>query len=111
MRDSVDDQVLTPTYTADLARALAALATSGRYGLYHVSNHGECSWYRFNAKIFELSGIEADLSPTTSEAFGAPARRPAYSVLAHKAMQAAGLEEPRRWTEALAAYLKARTQA
>lgn len=106
----VDDQVLTPTYTADLARALVALAASGRYGLYHVSNSGECSWYQFTAKIFELSGIAADLSPTTSETYGAPARRPAYSVLAHEAMRMAGVEEPRHWSEALSAYLAARTK-
>ena len=105
----VDDQVTTPTYTADLARALADLAKTGRYGLYHVSNQGHCSWYEFAAKIFQLSGIEADLSPITSEAFGAPARRPAYSVMAHKALRAAGVEALRHWTEALADYLRART--
>lgn len=107
----VDDQVSTPTYTVDLARTLAKLADTGHYGLYHVSNRGECSWYGFAAKVFELSGIEADLSPTTSEAFGALARRPAYSVLAHEALRAAELEEPRHWTKALAAYLEARTKA
>ena len=104
----VNDQTLTPTYTVDLAAALARLVHTQRYGLYHITNSGECTWYQFAAKIFELAGVQAKLEPTTTAAFGAPARRPAYSVLAHKALLAAGLSEMRPWPEALAAYLTER---
>jgi dTDP-4-dehydrorhamnose reductase len=104
----VNDQTLTPTYTVDLAAALARLIHTQRYGLYHITNSGECTWYQFAAKIFELAGVQAQLEPTTTVAFGAPARRPAYSVLAHKALLAAGLSEMRPWPEALAAYLTER---
>jgi len=104
----VNDQTLSPTYTVDLAQALAQLIRTERYGLYHITNSGECSWYQFAAKVFELAGVSAHLEPTTTAAFGAVARRPTYSVLAHKALLAAGLPEMRPWPAALAAYLAER---
>src|SRR5207245_2771295 len=81
----VADQVCTPTYTVDLAEATAALLPTGRYGLYHLTSGGSCSWYEFARAIFELSGVRADLSPITSAEYKAAARRPGYSVLAAKA--------------------------
>ncbi len=104
----VNDQTLSPTYTVDLAQALARLIHTERYGLYHITNSGACSWYQFAAKVFELAGVPARLEPTTTAAFGAVARRPTYSVLAHKALLAAGLSEMRSWSAALAAYLAER---
>jgi dTDP-4-dehydrorhamnose reductase len=104
----VHDQTLTPTYTADLARAIARLIRTDRYGLYHITSSGGCSWYQFAARIFEAAGVTAKLEPTTTAAFGAAARRPTHSVLAHKALMAAGLDEMRPWPEALAAYLAER---
>jgi dTDP-4-dehydrorhamnose reductase len=107
----VEDQVMTPTATADLAGAIAALL--GRdgevgYGLYHVTSAGRCSWYEFARTIFELCGMAADLSPTTSAAFGARAARPAFSVLDHGRWKTAGLAELRPWREALTGYLRAK---
>jgi len=104
----VADQSCTPTYTVDLAAATAALATTERYGLYHVTNSGSCSWYEFAAAIFGRAGIKADLAPITSREFGAPARRPAYSVLSTSAYHALGLPPLRPWQEALTAYLDER---
>jgi dTDP-4-dehydrorhamnose reductase len=101
----VTDQVCTPSYTADVAAATAALLTAGCQGLYHVTNTGACSWHEFARAVFDLAGVAADLTAITSEEFGAPARRPAYSVLAPAALTAAGLAPPRPWREALAAYL------
>jgi dTDP-4-dehydrorhamnose reductase len=101
----VADQVCTPSFTADVADATAALLTAGRQGLYHVTNAGACSWHEFARAIFELAGVAADLTPITSQDFGAAARRPAYSVLAPLALTAAGLAPLRPWREALAAYL------
>src|SRR5207253_4270626 len=77
----VNDQVVTPTYTADLARQIARVLPLGRFGLYHMTNEGSCTWYEFATAIFELSGIKGNLRPTTSDAYKAPAIRPAYSVL------------------------------
>jgi dTDP-4-dehydrorhamnose reductase len=101
----VDDQVLSPTFTQDLAEQLHRLAQTGRYGTYHVTNSGQCSWYAFTKEIFRLSGTEASLSPTTTAEFGAKAPRPAFSVLRNEAASAAGLPEMRPWSEALADYL------
>jgi dTDP-4-dehydrorhamnose reductase len=102
----VTDQVLTPTYTRDLAEKIKELLQTGAYGLYHITNSGHCSWYEFAAKIFELLGLKPDFGPTTSVGFGAKARRPAYSVLAHERLKRLGLDDLRPWPEALEAYLK-----
>jgi dTDP-4-dehydrorhamnose reductase len=107
----VNDQVMTPTATADLAlavRALLAREGDGRVapGLYHLTSRGECSWYEFARTIYELSGMSVDLSPITTAQSGAKASRPAYSVLDHGAWKAQGLEELRPWREALADYLR-----
>lgn len=104
----VDDQRLAPTYTVDLARKIVALLQTDRYGLYHVVNAGSCTWYEFAREIFRLLGAEARLSPTTSAAFGAKARRPRYSVLQNRALRAQGQDDLRPWPEALRAYLSER---
>ncbi|HZT73032.1 MAG TPA: dTDP-4-dehydrorhamnose reductase [Terriglobales bacterium] len=102
----VHDQVLTPTYTVDLAAKVLELLGSGRYGLYHVTSEGQCSWYDFAAKIFELSGLRPDLQPVSSAEFRSPVRRPAYSVLAKAGLRAIGLAPPPAWPDALARYLR-----
>ena len=102
----VEDQISAPTFTADLADKIVELLPSEKYGLYHISNTGCCSWYEFAQAIFDYCGLTPDLSPTTSEAFGAAARRPSYSVFAHDALHAAGIASPRSWQHALADYLE-----
>jgi len=102
----VDDQVLSPTFTYDLAEKLYELVATGRFGTYHITNRGSCSWYDFAAKIFELTGTRASLTRTTTEEFGAKARRPPHSVLASSALQEVGVAPLRPWTEALADYLR-----
>jgi dTDP-4-dehydrorhamnose reductase len=104
----VADQVCTPSYTVDVAEACAALAQTGRYGLYHLTNAGSCSWYEFAKAIFELAGVQADLTFTTSRAYGSAARRPGYSVLANDNHRKQGAASLRPWREALAAYLDER---
>ena len=104
----VTDQVLAPTYTVDLARAIRRLIETEYYGLYHITNAGQCSWYEFTAKILELAGLQAELTPQTTAESGATARRPAYSVLENAALKAIGLHDLRPWQEALADYLRVR---
>ncbi|MPZ22715.1 MAG: dTDP-4-dehydrorhamnose reductase [Dehalococcoidia bacterium] len=101
----VADQVLTPTYTADLADKLEELVSSGAYGTYHLTNAGECSWLEFARAALDIAGIEADVSPTTTEEWGAPAPRPAYSVLANSKLGVLGIEPMRHWRDALRVYL------
>jgi dTDP-4-dehydrorhamnose reductase len=106
----VADQVCTPSYTVDIADATVALIKSGRYGLYHATNAESCTWHDFAAEIFKRAGISADLTAISSAEFGAPARRPTYSVLANHALEAAGVPAPRPWKEALADYLDERSR-
>jgi dTDP-4-dehydrorhamnose reductase len=104
----VNDQMLTPTYTVDLAHKIKELIATRRYGLYHVTSRGSCSWFDFAAKIFELSRLSPALSPQTTAESGALAKRPAFSVLAHQALIQAGFADIRPWQDALAAYLQER---
>ena len=101
----VDDQVLAPTATDDLAESVGWLLENELHGVVHLTNAGECSWFQFAREIFRLSGIDADLTLTDSIAYGARARRPAYSVLANEVFAAAGGPPLRHWVEALASYL------
>ena len=105
----VDDQILTPTYTADLAQATRNLILSGRYGLYHVSSEGQCSWYEFTRYIFERAGLDAKLSPVKSAEFASPVRRPANSVLSKAKLHSVGVSIP-TWKDALPRYLEERSR-
>ncbi len=101
----VNDQVLTPSYAADVAEATVNLLQTDRYGLYHVTNSGQCSWFEFARAIFELARVSADLGSITSRDYGAKARRPAFSVLESGFTHTPRL---RPWREALEAYLTER---
>jgi dTDP-4-dehydrorhamnose reductase len=107
----VDDEVLTPTFTADLAGQIRTLALDGPPGLYHATNHGQCSWYQFARVIFELGGLTTKLTPTTVREFSSPVRRPFYSVLDNAALGAAGLDRMRPWRDALTDYMHRRLAA
>jgi len=102
----VNDQVVTPTYTLDLAVQIARVLPTTHYGLFHMTNEGSCSWYEFARTIFDMTGIKVDLEPTTSELYKTPAIRPRYSVLENARLKELGLNEMRHWRDALAAYLK-----
>jgi dTDP-4-dehydrorhamnose reductase len=101
----VDDQVLTPTHTADLAVQLARLAATGEYGTYHATCQGECSWYEFAREIFRQAGLSPSLErQTTAEAHRA-APRPPYCVLENRGLRRLGLDAMPGWDEALTRYL------
>jgi len=106
----VDDQRMTPTYTADLARQIATLIETEHYGLYHATSQRSCTWYEFAAEIFRQSELAPNLDKAKTGDFGEKATRPAYSVLENRALQAIGLDQMRPWQEALAAYLAERQQ-
>ncbi len=105
----VDDQVLTPTYTGDLAKAVRDLILTESFGLYHLSSEGECSWYDFTRHIFECAGIQAQLSPVKSSTFASPVNRPSYSVLSKAKVRALGVSMP-SWKDALPRYLEERSK-
>ena len=105
----VDDQILTPTYTADLAEATRKLILTGNFGLYHMSSEGHCSWYEFTRHIFESEGIDAKLSPVKTADFATPVKRPAYSVLSKAKLRSLGVAIP-SWKDALPRYLQERSK-
>lgn len=102
----VDDQLVTPTYTSDLADQIAVLLATEHRGLFHITNEGQCSWFEFARAIFELTGTKADLSPVHSAAYKTPAVRPHYSVLENARLKQLGLDRMRPWRQALEAYLE-----
>ena len=104
----VADQVLGPSYTLDLARKVWAVLPKRAHSIYHLTSAGQTSWYDFARTALERSGIAADLVPVTAAEFGARARRPAYSVLAHANLAALGEDDLRTWDAALAAYVAER---
>lgn len=104
----VDDQVCTPTSTLELARAVSRLVSTERYGLYHLTAEGECSWQEFAGAIFELAGMRVDLVPVSSAEFAAKAPRPPYSVLENRNWREAGFPPMQHWKAALAEYLRGR---
>lgn len=99
----VDDQLGAPTYAADLAAALLELA--GRPDaprLLHATNAGQATWFELARAVFEGVGADPErVQPCDSSAFPRPARRPAYSVLSHRAWDEAGLTPLRQWQVAL----------
>ena len=101
----VDDQFGSPTYTVDLARFLLQLLETERYGIYHATNSGSCSWYELAKGIFEEAGMKVELSPCTTADFPRPAPRPAYSVLEHMGIRLNGFEDLRPWREGLKEFL------
>lgn len=104
----VADQVLGPSYTLDVARTAWRVVASGHTGLCHVTSGGETSWHGFAQEIFRLERLTPSLTAVTSDEYGARAKRPRYSVLAHDTVRALGIAEPRAWQAALAAYLAER---
>ena len=104
----VDNEVLTPTFTLDLARQVAHLARSDAFGLYHATAAGDCSWYAFAREIFRLAGLTTPLQVAHPDEFPAKAPRPLYSVLANQGLQEHGLDILLPWREGLAEYFASR---
>ena len=107
----VNDQILTPTSTADVAAAVRQIVNTGHYGLYHLTNAGECSWYEFTRSIFEYAGLRPELTPVTSDQFPLKARRPNYSVLDNARLRNAGFDDLPHWSDALRRYIAGREAA
>lgn len=102
----VCDQRGNPTNAADLAHHILKLLTTAEYGIYHGTGRGECSWYEFTKKIVEFSGINAAVTPCTTEEYPTPAKRPAYSSLENMMFAATVGDEFRPWESALECFIK-----
>jgi dTDP-4-dehydrorhamnose reductase len=102
----VNDQWVTPTSTAELAQKIKELIHTEHYGLFHLTNEGQCTWFEFAETIFSLIGKSPQLIPVDSKSYGARAIRPSYSVLENKKAKEIGLSEFSHWKNALKQYLK-----
>ena len=106
----VDDEMVTPTPTSEIAKQLVVLSATQNYGLYHASSEGSCSWYDFAAAIFSLTGTTARLARANPSEFPARAPRPKYSVMENAALKKRSLNVFSTWQDGLANYLAQRKE-
>jgi dTDP-4-dehydrorhamnose reductase len=106
----VDDQRFSPTSTRDLAeRLLLLLERRAAPGIYHATNSGSCSWYEFARRAIELAGLDADVTPRSTDSSGV--RRPSTSILLDTRSANLGLPAARSWEDALTWYVQNRPAA
>ena len=104
----VNDQIGSPTYTYDLARLLVDMIQTDKYGRYHATNEGLCSWYEFACEIFRQAGMdEVKVTPVDSDGLPAKAKRPSDSRMSKEKLTENGFERLPSWQNALERYLKA----
>jgi len=101
----VDDQIGSPTYTYDVARLLVDMLPTEKYGTYHATNEGYCSWYEFAVEIFRYAKMDVAVIPVDSSAFEVKAVRPKNSRLWKIELDKAGFDHLPTWEDALHRYL------
>lgn len=101
----VDDQVGSPTYTKDLAPLLIDMVESNKYGTYHATNEGFCSWYEFAKEIFEYKDINISLNSIKTSQYPTKAKRPLNSRLSKNKLLCSDFKPLRHWKNALHDYI------
>lgn len=101
----VNDQIGSPTYTKDLSRLLVDMLETSKYGLYHATNEGYCSWYEFANTIFKLANINIDIRAINSNEYASRAKRPLNSKLSKDKLIEYGFKPLPNWEDALKDYL------
>jgi dTDP-4-dehydrorhamnose reductase len=102
----VNDQVSSPTSAIDLAKLLTSIIETDKYGIYHVTNEGFCSWYDFAYAIFKIKGINMKIIPIMSEERQFLANRPKNSRLSKRQLSNAGFTGLPTWYNAISLFLK-----
>ncbi len=103
----VDDEVLTPTFTEDIAEQILLMITKkAEYGIYHVSAEGGCSWYEFTKEIFNIKDNGVKVNKALPGEFSGGVQRPAYSVLENKHLKDLGLNIMPHWKDGLKRYIR-----
>ena len=102
----MNDQFGSPTYTYDLARLLVDMIQTDKYGIYHATNEGICTWYEFACEIFRQAGITVDVTPVSADQYPAKAKRPSNSRMSKDKLEENGFERLPSWQDALGRYLK-----
>ena len=101
----VNDQIGSPTYTKDLSVLLCDMIKSEKYGIYHATNEGYCSWAEFASKIMKLSDAKTKIVPISSAEYKSVAKRPANSRLSKKSLDINGFNRLPHWSDALERFL------
>ena len=102
----VNDQTGSPTYTYDLARLLVDRIQTDKYGRYHATNEGLCTWYEFACEIFKQAGMDVSVAPVSSDEYPAKAKRPSNSRMDKSKLTANGFQPLPTWQDALSRYLR-----
>lgn len=102
----VNDQIGSPTYTLDLSVLLVDMLETEKYGFYHATNEGLCTWYEFAAEIFKQAGMDVKVNPVDSSQFPAKAKRPSNSRMDKSKLDANGFKRMPAWQDALKRYLE-----
>jgi dTDP-4-dehydrorhamnose reductase len=106
----VTDQIGSPTYTKDLCAPLFKIINTEHYGIYHITNKGICSWYKFACEIIKNTNLNRQILPITSDRINRPAMRPSCSELKNVNYINIFKEELRPWQEALQDYFQEMNQ-
>ncbi|MFA9556931.1 dTDP-4-dehydrorhamnose reductase [Evansella sp. AB-rgal1] len=101
----VNDQIGCPTYTIDLAKYIIQLMETSKYGIYHITNSGNCSWFEFAEEIFRETNTPIKLEPCKTEDFPRPASRPNYSVMDNLSLRIHHFDPMPHWKNALSRFL------
>ena len=101
----INDQVGSPTYTADLAPLLVDMMETDKYGVYHATNEGTCSWYEFANEIFKQSKIDVNINPITTDQYPTAAKRPINSRMSKEKLKENGFNALPTWQDALVSYI------
>ncbi len=102
----VNDQIGSPTYCKDVAKLVCEMIKTEKYGTYHVTNEGLCSWYEFACEIFKQAGRNITVEPVDSTAFPVKAERPKNSRMSKDKLEENGFERLPTWQDALGRFLK-----
>lgn len=102
----VEDQVGSPTYTYDLAKLVAGMIQTEKFGVYHATNEGYCSWYEFACEIFKQAGLNVKVNPIKTEDYPTKAKRPKNSRLRKHCIEDAGFNKLLYWNESLKIFLE-----
>ena len=101
----VNDQIGSPTYTYDLSKLLVAMIQTDKYGRYHATNEGLCSWYDFACEIFKCAGMDVDVTPVAATEFPTKAKRPYNSRLNKDKLTENGFNKLPSWQDATKRYV------
>lgn len=102
----VNDQTGSPTFTPDISKLICDMIATDKYGVYHATNEGFCTWAEFAAEIMRRAGKDTKILPISTEQYPTPAKRPRNSRLSKKSLDDAGFTRLPRWEDALDRFLE-----